>query len=126
MTVSPTARQDGRGHFHIVSHNQNTNNVCGSKAAGASCGAHLFSRDSYTWAVGKHPVYDADVTLTNGSKATFQTRQRPQLLLNPATLAPEFLFNGGGFDGANADCTHLTHTFVQAFAGHRGDTATEK
>ena len=52
----PFLWQDKRGHFHIVSHNQNTNNVCGSRAAGASCGAHLFSRDSYSWTVGKHPV----------------------------------------------------------------------
>ena len=64
-------------------------------------------------------VYDANVTLANGSHATFQTRQRPQLVLDPATLAPEFLYNGGGFYGSNDDCTHSTHTFVQAFAGRR-------
>ena len=108
--ADPFIWQDQRGAFHMITHNQAEDNVCGSRNAGGSCGAHLFSRDSYQWFVGKEPVYNASVTLVNGTKTAFQTRQRPQLVLNPGDQRPEFLFNGGGFYGSNPDCTHLTHT----------------
>ena len=110
----PFVWQDKRGSFHMITHNQADNNVCGSKAAGSSCAAHLYSRDSFTWSVGKIPVYDSAVKLANGSAAVLQTRQRPQLVLNPIDLRPEFLFNGGGFHGANQDM-QLTHTYVFRF-----------
>jgi len=91
--------------------------VCGSRAAGATCGAHLYSRDSFHWAVGRAPVYNASVTLANATRRAFATRQRPQLVLNAQDRRPEYLFNGGGFEGGNADCSQLTHTYVFAFAG---------
>ena len=47
------------------------------------CGAHIFSADGYSWTVSRTPVYDVGVELYNGSKATFQTRQRPQILFTP-------------------------------------------
>ena len=112
----PFLWQDARGHFHMITHDQNTNNRCGSQAAGSSCAAHLFSRDSYTWTIGAAPVYTPSVTLSNGTVAQFQTRQRPQLVFDEATMAPAFLFSGGGFFGSNPDCTHLTHTYAQGFA----------
>ena len=72
----PFLWQDRRGHFHLLTHNQGEGNVCGARAAGATCGAHLYSRDSYTWAVGREPVYTASVALANGSLRAFATRQR--------------------------------------------------
>eukprot|EP01052_Picozoa_sp_SAG31_P008332 SAG31_NODE_419_length_15872_cov_21.857985_1_plen_403_part_00 len=50
---------DLRGFYHIITHNQGSDNVCGSREAGSSCAAHLFSRDSFSWKVGRHPVYNA-------------------------------------------------------------------
>ena len=47
------------------------------------CGAHIFSADGYSWTVSRTPVYDVGVELYNGSKATLQTRQRPQILFGP-------------------------------------------
>ena len=104
--------QDNRGNFHIITHNQNDENVCGSKEAGGSCGAHLFSRDALSWSVGSEAAYNATVVLANGTVTAFATRQRPQLVLNPGDLRPAYLFNGGGGFGSEG-----THTYVQAFAG---------
>ncbi len=116
----PFLWQDARGNFHLITHNQNTGNRCGSRAAGSACAAHLFSRDSYTWTVGAAAVYGPSVRLSNGTVARFQTRQRPQLVFDDtATMRPAFLFTGGGFFGPNQDCTHLTHTYAQGFAGAR-------
>ena len=114
----PFLWQDHRGSFHLLTHNQNTHNRCGSKVAGSSCGAHLFSMDSYTWTVGIDAVYDASVTLVNGTTTNYQTRQRPQIIFNK-DMEPTHLFNGGGFEGPNQDCEQKTHTYVQAFVGGR-------
>eukprot|EP01049_Picozoa_sp_SAG25_P001744 SAG25_NODE_83_length_16558_cov_10.239307_2_plen_397_part_00 len=87
MHEDPFLFLDRRGNFHLITHNQATDNVCGSRDAGSACAAHLWSRDSYTWTVGRTPVYTPAVQLINGSNATFATRQRPQLLLNRQTGA---------------------------------------
>ncbi len=47
------------------------------------CGAHIFSADGYSWTISRTPVYDVGIELYNGSKATLQTRQRPQILFAP-------------------------------------------
>ena len=54
------------------------------------------------------------VELANGTKATLQTRQRPQILFHPDGQ-PQVLFNGGSFEGNNPDMSDLTHTFTFAF-----------
>merc|ERR1712070_1115281 len=56
----PFLFEDRRGHFHIITHDQSVDNVCGSNMDHA-CGAHMFSRDSWRWTVGKSPVYDGQV-----------------------------------------------------------------
>jgi len=45
-------------------------------------------------------VYCANVTLTNGSAARFQTRQRPQLVFHEDG-SPSYLFTSGSFEGNN-------------------------
>ena len=52
---------DKRGRFHAMTHNQGKRNRCGGDVAGHTCGAHLFSRDSYTWSVSRSAVYGAEV-----------------------------------------------------------------
>ena len=110
LSGSPQAND---GTWHIVNHQQSKGNVCGSRAAGSSCGAHFFARDPRgPWTMSRDPVYankggtvrsklgagkclafeltaigsllngscrryGPDVTLANGTRATFQTRQRP-------------------------------------------------
>ena len=39
--------RDQRGRYHAVTHNQAQGNLCGNRSLGSTCGAHLFSRDSY-------------------------------------------------------------------------------
>jgi hypothetical protein len=110
---------DARGHLHILSHNQGTGNVC-ARAGTQSCGAHLFSGDGGgSWAVSASPVYDL-LTLAGGTTLLPATRQRPQLVLDAATAAPLWLFNGAALYGkGNGDLTHLTHTLAFQFAAAR-------
>lgn len=105
---------DAKGNFHIVAHEQSTNNVCGSNVAGHTCGAHLFSRDGFSWTVSRTPVYDSAVTLANGTTGELQTRQRPQIVFD-ANGAPLVLYNGASFEGNNPDTDILTHTFAFRF-----------
>ena len=60
------------------------------------------------------PVYGPEVVLANGSAATFQTRQRPQLVFRPDG-SPEYLFTSGSFVGNNPDLHMVSHTFAQKF-----------
>ena len=121
----PFLWQDRRGYYHIITHNQATGNVCNDSTI-KSCGAHLYSKDTWLWKVGKEPVYDSKATLVNGTEILFKTRQRPQLVLNKDDLRPEYLFNGGSFDGGNNDCNDFTHTFVSGFVGGGGDSGTNE
>jgi hypothetical protein len=105
--------QDYRDNFHIITHNQNTNNICGPRND-SGCGAHLFSSDGYAWTVSRTPVYDVGVTLENGTQATLQTRQRPQILFSEHGQ-PQVLFNGASFEGNNPDMAVLTHTLAFVF-----------
>jgi hypothetical protein len=109
------------GSWHIVNHQQSTGNVCGDSDAGHSCGAHWFSRSPFgPWRVSIEPAYSAAVTLTNGSAAAFQTRQRPQLVFaDDGSMTPLYLFTSGSFVGNNPDLHMMTHTFAHRFvSGH--------
>jgi hypothetical protein len=108
-----SARRDGTKSFHIITHNQAAGNVCGN-ASDHGCGAHIFSRDGWTWTISRTPVYDVDIELSNGSTSVLQTRQRPQILFS-ASGQPQVLTNGASFEGNNPDMAHLTHTFAFAF-----------
>eukprot|EP00040_Diaphanoeca_grandis_P013761 m.69504 g.69504 ORF g.69504 m.69504 type:complete len:434 (+) comp24099_c0_seq1:91-1392(+) len=105
----------GDGSWHIVNHQQGRTNVCGGSEQGHSCGAHFFAHNPHgPWMMSPEPVYSENVTLTNGSMARFQTRQRPQLVFDDA-MVPLFLFTSGSFDGNNPDLNMSTHTFAHAF-----------
>ena len=110
----PFLFEDARGALHIISHNQGKGNVCGRPTQ--SCGAHLFSGDGgASWAVSATPVYDL-LQLANGSSILPATRQRPQLVLDPARR-PLWLFNGAALSGrGNGDLSVLTHTLAFQFA----------
>ena len=105
------------GSWHIINHQQSKGNVCGSPTAGHACGAHWFARDAHgPWRMSPEPAYTPEVQLTNGSTAVYQTRQRPQIVFDPADgVTPTYLFNGGSFEGNNPDLNMLTHTFAQRF-----------
>lgn len=141
--------KDQRGHYHAVTHNQATGNICGKTSLGSvrraahrleqsasrclsnyvsflswinrgncrgqTCGAHLFSRDSQTWSISLTPVYTHEVTMHDGSTQELQTRQRPQLIFDPATGQPTTLFNGASFEGGNGDLHDFTHTLAFRF-----------
>ena len=55
-----------------------------------------------------------DVVLKNGTAASFQTRQRPQLVFNEDG-SPSYLFTSGSFEGNNPDLSMLSHTFAHKF-----------
>ena len=109
---------DKRGHFHAVTHNQGTGNLCASGDAGHSCGAHLFSHDSYSWKISKKPMYTPEVRLASNSKVvSLQTRQRPQIVFtDDGEVRPLYLFNGASFEGNNPDLHMLTHTLAFQFS----------
>jgi hypothetical protein len=110
----PYLFEDARGRLHIISHNQGPDNVC-NRTGSQSCGAHLYSRDGSSWAVSASPVYDL-LELKNGTLLLPATRQRPQLVLDGATRAPLWLFNGAMLVGkGNSDLAHLTHTLAFQF-----------
>jgi len=105
------------GSWHIVSHQQSAGNLCGTKDAGSSCGAHFWARNPHgPWTMSPEAVYDENVTLVNGSAARFQTRQRPQLVFAAdGSYRPLFLFTSGSFDGSNDNLAITTHTYAHAF-----------
>lgn len=71
-------------------------------------------------------MYDMNVTLRNGSKATLLTRQRPQLVFSDDDKKrPLFLFNGASFEGNNPDLSMLTHTMAFAFETSRSELGLE-
>jgi len=106
---------DKNGGWHIINHQQSQGNLCGSAEAGHSCGAHFYARDPRgPWRMSSEAVYGPNVTLTNGSAASFQTRQRPQLVFNNDG-SPSYLFTSGSFEGNNPDLNMTTHTFAHAF-----------
>ena len=100
----------------MLTHQQSDGNACGGVEAGHACGAHWFARNPHgPWRRSAHPAYSAAVTLANGSAGRFQTRQRPQLVFQPNSSTPLYLFNGGSFEGNNPDLHMLSHTFAQRF-----------
>lgn len=101
--------------WHIVNHQQSAGNVCGSPDAGHSCGAHFYANDPRgPWKMSADAVYGPDVVLKNGTAASFQTRQRPQLVFNQDG-SPSYLFTSGSFEGNNPDLNMLSHTFAHKF-----------
>lgn len=110
----PFLWRDKRGNFHVLTHNQQSGNLCGDSA---SCGAHLFSRDSRAWSISKHPAYSSAVRLrSNGSLVHTATRQRPQLVFSDdGEMRPVVLTNGASFEGNNGDLHMLTHTLAFEF-----------
>lgn len=109
--------QQPDGTWHMVNHNQGQNNICGSKEAGDSCGAHWFAHDAHgPWRMSVEPVYTSNVLLANGSDARFLTRQRPQLVFSEDGLyKPIYLFTSGSFDGTNRDMSCFSHTYAHGF-----------
>jgi len=110
------------GTWHILNHQQSAANVCGQvhesetqrMNEGHSCGAHWFAYNPHgKWHLSKEPAYTGNVTLVNGSKARFLTRQRPELVL-AKDGTPLYLLNGASFDCDN-NCAKITHTYVQRF-----------
>ena len=110
----PFMWQDAQNNYHAITHNQGSGNLCAK--ASHSCGAHLFSRDSFTWRISKNFVYNSSVPLANGTTGVLQTRQRPQLVLsNDSERRPLYLYNGASFEGNNGDLHMLTHTMAFRF-----------
>ena len=108
---------DRRGNYHALTHNQGDGNRCGGGSAGHSCGAHLFSRDSYRWGISGKAAYSSAVRLkSNASVVNTGTRQRPQLVFSDdEARRPLYLFNGASFEGNNPDLHMLTHTLAFEF-----------
>jgi hypothetical protein len=68
---------------------------------GAGCepsvsGQHAFSADGYTWHLSKANAYTATVEYTNGSTVDLLKRERPHLILDPASGVPTHLVTGAG------------------------------
>ena len=121
--IDPKTSQES---WHIVNHQQSSNNVCGvSKMwdnrtkkwdTGHTCGAHWYAHSMHgPWKQSTEPAYTENVTFVNGSTGRYLTRQRPQLVFAEDGVTPLALFNGASFEGNNPDLAILTHTYVQQF-----------
>ncbi len=77
--------QPATASFHALFH---------SLGACADVGCHAFSRDGDAWTLSPTPAYGFNVAFADGSNTTFSRRERPQLVLDPATGAATHLING--------------------------------
>jgi hypothetical protein len=80
--------QPATASYHALFHSLG---ACGS-APGLGC--HAFSRDSWAWTMSPTPAYNASVAFEGGSSTVFGRRERPQLILDPATGAALALISG--------------------------------
>ena len=113
----PFVWRDARGHFPIIAHSQGSKNLCeGGKDAGSACSVHLSSETAHgPWTTSLEAVFTNHTVLTNGSLATFFTRQRPQIVFAPDGVTPRVMVVGGSFDEYNNGVTSLERTFIFEF-----------
>jgi hypothetical protein len=77
--------QPATSSFHALFH---------SLGACADAGCHAFSADGAAWTLSATPAYGFAAAFDDGSSVAFSRRERPQLILDPATGAPTHLING--------------------------------
>ena len=102
--TDPFLWRDGRGSFHAVFHCRNW-----FVGPGGDAGGHAFSADGVHWELAPEPAWNLTVRHTDGSNTTFFHRERPQVFIDPDTMAPAALFNAVSLANAN-----------QPFAWHPG------
>jgi hypothetical protein len=77
----PSLWVDRRGNLHMLFHSF------------ATVGGHVFARNlAGPWTLSDTPPYNSTVTWSNGTTITYAERERPELLLDPATGAPAVLY----------------------------------
>ena len=77
--------QPGTRSFHALLHSLGGCN---------GVGCHAFSADGWQWTLSSEAAYNFSVRFDDGSNQTFARRERPQLILDPATGAATHLING--------------------------------
>ena len=69
-----------------------------------------------TWTPCLEPVFTNTTVLSNGSTVDMFTKQRPQIVFDPADgVTPRALVVGGSFDEYNRGNVSLERTFVFEF-----------
>ena len=86
--------------------------------SGGAAGGHAYSKDGKRWTFHQKNAYNNTVVLTNGTTWKLARRERPKLVVDPATGMMTHLVNGVGLPG---DCDH-TFTFIQPIGGPKGST----
>lgn len=89
---------DQQGNYHILFHDFKE---------GGYVGGHVYATSwSGPWYYSQVPPYTTAVTWSNGTDAKLSRRERPQLYFDPATGAPQVLYNGvvPGPDAASMQC----------------------
>ena len=115
----PFVWQDARKNFHIIAHSQGNTNVCGGgqPSGCGACSIHLYAKSMRgTWTPCLEPVFTNTTVLSNGSTVDMFTKQRPQIVFDPADgVTPRALVVGGSFDEYNRGNVSLERTFVFEF-----------
>ena len=99
----PWIWQDARDHWHALFHDM---------APDLPAGRHAFSADGLAWTLTAELAYTGAVEFEDGSSVAFTKRERPHLLLDPASRAPLALFTGVMQHPEHVD----DHTFTLAQA----------
>jgi len=79
--TDPFGWVDPRGRYHALFH-------CHWPGGVGDRGGHAFSDDGVTWTTSAVQPWGVVVPLTDGSNVTYGARQRPHLVLDPATAVP--------------------------------------
>ena len=97
---------DARGHLHVLFHSF------------ATMGGHAFARQlEGPWTLSDTAPYNSTISWSNGSTVVYAERERPELLLDPATGAPAVLYTAVLLHSTNGSAWGPSFT---AAAGIRG------
>ncbi len=77
--------QDAANVFHALFHDMSPD---------LPAGRHAFSADGIAWTLTSELAYTGTVQWEDGTNVTYAKRERPHLLLDPASRAPLALFTG--------------------------------
>jgi hypothetical protein len=90
---------DGRGSWHCLYHRAPFPDPLAQ-------GGHAFSADGLVWHASETPAYPGSVEYADGSVGRYGKRERPHLVLDPATRKPVALTNGVCLNGDWAQCNN--------------------
>ena len=98
MIIDPCIWIDCDGHYHALFHNLQTDGQMFNNIVGA----HAFSEDGINWIWGGYS-YNGDVEFNDGSKLSFQSLERPHIVLDGKDGCTPVGLTNGAFPGDGND-----------------------